>query len=171
MSLLDSDNAVDTHRVIAKTIYFGMFVNVLLPMGLLLLCFYFDKYKMVSNKVGDMGDTIFYMFGVLAVGHAAYAFWSKTAAMRKPMVRRIDTLEQDLVVGLIGALKPTFLVIASISLYGYLYFYLTGRFRETVFMVLFSFLVFQVIRPRYGAIEKFILYQKSLLSGGGDNRV
>ncbi|MDF1545157.1 MAG: hypothetical protein P1R58_08660 [bacterium] len=170
MSLRDRENAVDTHRVIAKTIYFGMFANVLAPMGLLLVCFYFDKYKMVDNKVGDMGEMIFYLFGLLAVGHAAYAFWSKSKAMRQPMVRRIETLEQDLVEGLIKALRPTFLVIASISLYGYLYFYLTGRFQEAVFVVLFSFLVFQVVRPRYGAVEKFILYQKSLVQRGDTGR-
>ena len=166
MSSLSEDNDVDIHRVIARTIYFGMFTNVLAPMALLLVCFYLDKYRMVSNKVGDMGDTIFYLFAVLALGHVAFSFWSRYKAMLKPMVRSAETIEQDLAVELTRALRPTYLVVATISLYGCLYYYLTGRFRETVFIVLFSFLVFQVIRPRYGAVRKLISYQKSLLSEG-----
>jgi len=62
--------------------------------------------------------------------------------------------------------RPIFVMIAAISVYGYLYFYLTGRFKETVFLVLFSFLVFQVIRPRHAAVKKLVRHQKMLAEKG-----
>ncbi|MFQ5454378.1 MAG: hypothetical protein ACE5D6_09365, partial [Candidatus Zixiibacteriota bacterium] len=53
-----------------------------------------------------------------------------------------------------------------ISLYGFIYFFLTGRFKEAVFFVVFSFLVFQIVRPRYGFIRKLIDSQKKLVERG-----
>lgn len=166
MSLLEDDNSIDIFGILAKTLYLGLFTNVMLPVGLLMICYYYDQNSYVSDKVGEMGDLIFFVLAALASGQAAYAFWLRGKVLREPMIRSEETFEKDLASGLLRVLRPIFLIIASISLYGYLYFYLTGRFLETVFVVLISFIVFQIIRPRQGAIRKLIKHQKNLVTKG-----
>ena len=163
MSQLDDDNSIDIFGILAKTLYLGLFTNVLLPAGLLMICYYYDQNSYVSDKVGDMGDVVFFVLAALASGQAAYAFWRRGIVLREPMIRSEETFAQDLADGLLGALRPVFLIVAGISLYGYLYFFLTGRFMETVIVVLISFIGFQVIRPRQGAIRKLIEHQMSLV--------
>ena len=82
------------------------------------------------------------------------------------MIRRAETFETDFASGLLRRTRPVFLVIASVCLYGYVYFLVTGRFQEAVFFVVFSFVVFQVVRPRYGWARKLIAYQKGLADSG-----
>jgi len=166
MSLREDDNSIDIFGFLAKTLYLGLFTNVLLPAGLLMICYYYDQNNYVSDKVGDMGDIVFFVLAALASGQAAYAFWRRGKVLREPMIRNEETFEHDLATGLLRALRPIFLIIASISLYGCLYYFLTGRFLETTFVVLMSFIVFQVIRPRQGAIRKLIDHQKSLVKNG-----
>lgn len=164
--MLNKDYEIDYHGIIAKTLYSGMFLNILFPMGGLMVCYYLDQNSMVSNKSGDMANGLFYIFGLLAVLQAAYAFWMRSKAFRRPMIRREETFETDLAAGLFKASRPIFLIIASISLYGYIYFYLTGRFKETVFLVFMSFLIFQVVRPRIGIVRKLVKEQKMKIQKG-----
>jgi LPXTG-motif cell wall-anchored protein len=167
MSLLDDDdNKLDVYQILAKTLYFGMFVNVLLPMALLMLCYYIDQNYFVQDKTGDMADSLFIIFGLLALIQAGLALWRRGRNLHVPMVRRLETIQHDLMVGVLKASRPIFIMIAAISIYGYLYFYLTGRFKETVFLVLFSFLVFQVVRPRHAAIKKVVRHQKAIAEKG-----
>ena len=166
MSLLGDDNTIDVYQVLAKTLYYGMFINVLLPMALLMVCYYIDQNYYVQDKSGDMANSLFIVFGLLALIQAGIALWQRGRNFHAPMVRGFDTIQHDLAVGVLKASRPIFVMIAAISVYGYLYFYLTGRFKETVFLVLFSFLVFQVIRPRHAAIKKLVRHQKMLAEKG-----
>lgn len=166
MSLLEDDESIDIFGILAKTLYLGLFTNVLLPVGLLMICYYYDQNNYVSDMVGDMGDVVFFVLAALASGQAAFAFWRRGRVLREPMIRSEETFEKDLSTGLLRALRPIFLIIAGISGYGYLYFFLTGQFIETAFVVMISFIVFQAIRPRQGAIRKLIDHQKSLVRNG-----
>ena len=152
MSLLNNDDDIDIYRILSRTIYFGLFTNILIPMALLLICYYADRNYYVADKTAGQGNMVFIAFGILSLGQAAYALWQRGRRLRPLMVRRMETIENDLIMGLLTALKPIFFTIAAISLYGVLYFYLTGRFQETVFLVFFSFIVFQVVRPHCDGI-------------------
>ena len=157
------DNYLQTSDIIAKTLYLGMFTNVLIPMGLLMVCYYISQNYRVATQVGEMGNSLFFVFEFLAIAQAVFAFWKKTTTIRKRMNLSEENFQNDLTKEVLLLFRPIFMTIASISLYGYLYFFLTGRFRESAFLVLFSFLVFQFVRPRQGAIEKIIKHQKMLL--------
>jgi hypothetical protein len=102
----------------------------------------------------------------MAATEGAFAFWWRGKLLERPMVRRKETFQQDIMHGLFRASRPVFILIASISLYGYLYYFLTGRFSEAVFMVLFSFIVFQFVRPRFGAVNKLIERQYKMAHEG-----
>ena len=156
----------DIIPMMARTLYFGMFTNVILPVAVLMVCYYIQNNYPQPNRAGDMANTLFYVFGALAIAEAGAAFLLRSRLFKRPMVRRVETMESDISNELLRRCRPLFLLVASISLYGYLYFYLTGRFQEAVFMVVFSFLVFQVIRPRHGFLHKLIAYQQQLVEQG-----
>lgn len=159
-------NPIELHRIVARPLYFGLLCNVILPMGLLLACFYYDKSHDPENILGDLANSIFYVFLVMAATEGAFAFWWRGKLMERPMVRRKETFQQDVMNGLLRVSRPVFIIISSISLYGYLYYFLTGRFTEAVFMVLFSFIVFQFVRPRFGAVNKLIEKQFQMAEAG-----
>ncbi|MFZ5979948.1 MAG: hypothetical protein ACOYVF_04890 [Candidatus Zixiibacteriota bacterium] len=166
MSSLDYENKTNLATIIVKPLYFGLVSNIVIPMALLLVCYYINNNYPVENKIGDAANIVFYLFAFLALVEAGFALWWRNLIYHKPMIRRAETFEADFVEALLARSKPVFLVIASISVYGYLYFFLTGRFPEAVLFVVFSFLVFQVVRPRYGMVKKLLIHQQSLVDNG-----
>jgi hypothetical protein len=165
MSLRDYED-FDVTGMVAKPLYFGMAVNVMLPGVLLFLCFYINQHYPLGNQIPGSANLVFYIFAVVSIAQAGLALWWRYKKFGEPMVRRTETMEQDLIRGIMAVSRPTSLMIASISLWGFIYFWLTGRFEETALFVIFSFLVFQVVRPRHGAIHKLIDHQRKLAEQG-----
>lgn len=160
------DERYDVVGMVAGPLYFGLGVNVLAPASLLVICYWVANNYFVENSIPGFADTLFYIFAVLALVQSALALWWRSKAFKAPMIRRRETIEQDLMRGLSAKSKRAFLLIASICLWGFIYFPLTGRFRESALFVVFSFVVFQVVRPRYGFVRKLIRYQEELISQG-----
>lgn len=160
------ENKTDLARILVKPLYFGLVVNIVIPMGLLFVCFYINNSSYIESRVEGFSNTLFYIFAVLALAEAGFALWWRSRLFDKPMIRRAETFEGDFVQALMARTKPVFILIASISIYGYVYFFLTGRFTEAVLFVVFSFLVFQVVRPRYGMLKKLLARQEQLVKQG-----
>jgi len=160
------EDKTDLARIIIKPLYFGLLVNIVIPMGLLLVFFYINNNHYIENRVGDFANPLFYIFIVLALLEAALALWWRGKLFKQPMIRRPETFENDFSSELLARSKPIFILIASISVYGYVYLMLTGRFTEGVLFVVFSFVVFQVVRPRYGMTRKLIERQQQLVKEG-----
>ncbi len=153
-------------QFIIKPLYWGLMINILIPMAGILVCYYLHINSMRENLIGDFANPLFYIFAVLAVAQAALSLWWRTVRLRRLMVTSEETFEEDLIAGFLKVSKPVFVLIAFISGYGFLYYFLTGRFTETVVFVFFSFIVFQIIRPRYGLARKLVQRQKELLKEG-----
>ncbi|MFH1686308.1 MAG: hypothetical protein ABIE70_02150 [bacterium] len=160
-------SGLDLTRIIVKPLYFGMLVNIIAPMAGLFVCYWLNNQDTpMENRVGDFANTLYYIIGAVALSQAGLALWWRQKSFARPMVRSMESFEDDLRDSLIAASKPVFILIAAISLWGYLYFFLTGRFNEGAFVVLFSFVVFQVIRPRQGGLKKLIDRQRQLVKEG-----
>ena len=157
---------IELSAIIAKPLYFGLVVNVVIPVGLLMVCYYIHNNMYLENRLGGFANTLFYIFAALTLAEAGLAIWWRGKLLNKPMIRRKETFEQDIVAGFVRVCRPIFLIIASTSLYGIIYFLLTGRFEEAVLFVVISFLVFQIVRPRYGIARKVIDRQKELVEQG-----
>jgi hypothetical protein len=158
---------IDLTPIVAKPLYFGLFVNIGLPVALLMLCYYLSNHQLMESKVSfQTANLLVYIFGAMAVGEAALAVWLRGRLLNQPMVRRKETMEQDLVQGFARVCRPVFLIIASISIYGYVYFFLTGHFEIAVVFVLGSFAVFQIVRPRFGLVRKVVDRQLELVEQG-----
>ncbi|MEW6410842.1 MAG: hypothetical protein AB1483_00050 [Candidatus Zixiibacteriota bacterium] len=160
------DDEFDLNRIIIKPLYLGLVVNVLVPMAILLVCYFLDKNQSWFNRIGEGANTLFYAIVAVSLAQAAVALWWRTQMMKKPMVRSKETFEDDLVHSLVARSKPIFYLIALIALWGFAYFYFTARFEETLMIVLFSFVVFQVVRPRFGFARSLIKAQKELVEKG-----
>lgn len=166
MSLLSTDTGVDLHRILAKSLYFALTVNVLLPAALLFLCKYIADNYDPPNRIGDMANPLFYVFATLTLAQGALAWWWSRQLQGRPMIRSMDTIQDDLTNGLLRVSKPVSLLVAAMALYGYVYFALTGRFFETLILVVFSFVAYQVVRPRLGSLEKLVKHQKQMAEQG-----
>lgn len=158
----ENEDRYDLSRMIIQPLYFGLVVNILIPAGVLLACHYIHSNYTRSNAIGDLANPLFYVFVVLALLQAGLALWWRSRRLQRPMIKSETTMESDLTTGLLHVCRPVFVLITAISGYGYIYFFLTGRFTETVVFVFFSFVVFQVIRPRQGFARKFIDRQQRL---------
>ncbi len=162
----EENNSYDLSQLIIRPLYFGLVVNILIPAAGLLICHYIDSNYGRDNVIGDMANPLFYIFVALALLQAVFSLWWRAKRLRRPMVRTKETFEQEMVTSLLRACRPVFIVIAAISAYGYLYFFLTGRFTETVVFIFFSFIVFQLVRPRHGFARKLVARQEKLIEQG-----
>jgi len=158
----ENDNC-DPNQLIVKLLYFGLVVNILAPAAGLLVCHYVDSNYGRHNIIGDLANPVFFVFAALALLQAGFALWWRAKRLRRPMISGKERFEQEIITGLLGACRPVFVVIAAISVYGYLYFFLSGRFTETLVFIVFSFIVFQVVRPSRRFTRKLIARQKELL--------
>lgn len=166
MSLLSDDIDVDLHRILAKSLYFALAVNVLLPAVGLYLCHYLAKNYYPPNRIGDLANPLFYVLATVTVAQGALAWWWGRQLQSRPMIVSMETIQEDLRSGLLRASRPVSLLVAAMALYGYIYFALTGRFYETLIIVVFSFVAYQVVRPRLGSLEKLVKLQKQMAEQG-----
>jgi len=157
---------LDLNQIIVKPLYFGLLTNIIIPMALLLVCYYINNNNGLENQAGDFANPLFYIIVALSVATALYAFWWRNRQLSQPIIRRKETFETDLTTGLLNVSRPVFIIIAVIALYGIIYFFWTGRFRETAFIVFFSFIVFQVVRPRHGQLKRLVEKQKKMVEQG-----
>ncbi len=164
------DSDYDLTAMVARPLYFGMLVNVVIPAGLLFVCYYINNRYFIENSIPGYDRAVFYIFGVVAAIQAGLAVWWRSRSLNEPMVRRRETLEQDIARAVLQRSRPVFLLIASTAVWGFIYFALTGWFRETALFVVFEFVVFQIVRPRYGSIRKIIARQESLVEQGRFSR-
>lgn len=162
----ENDREYDLTSMIVKPLYFGMLVNIVLPAGLLFVCWFVYNRYYPANHVPSLANTLFYIFCAIALAQAGLALWWRNRKFREPMVRRPESFEHDVGTELFARSRPVFLLIAAITVWGYIYFLLTGRFHESVVFIIFSFVVFQVVRPRYGSVRKLIEHQEKLVKEG-----
>jgi len=60
------DDKYDLAKIIIKPLYFGLIVNVAVPMILLMVCYYTSNNYYLENRIGTFANELFYVFGALA---------------------------------------------------------------------------------------------------------
>lgn len=167
MSTFRNDDDLDLNAIIVRPLYFGLLSNVVVPIGLLFVCYYWNNNRgPLPNRIGEATDLVLYLFVALAAIEAVFAVLWRGKLFKTPMVRSRETFQKDFSDEYLRRCRPLFILIASISLYGYVLFYLTGMFNQAAWFVIGSFLVFQVVRPRHGLIQRLIDQQKKLVESG-----
>lgn len=159
-----SHDKYDLARIIVRPLYFGMFVNIIIPAALAFVCYWFNQNRPVTNRLGDSANMAFYLICALALAEALLAIWMRQRLLNRPLVRSEATFEDDLTANLKRGLIPIMAMIALIAFYGGLYYFLTGRFEASLIIMLFSFVVFQVVRPRLGSARTLVQRQEKMLA-------
>jgi len=156
----------DLTSMVAKPLYFGMLINIVLPGALLFVCYYIEQRTYMENRIPDSTDFVVILFAALSLVQAGLALWLRNKWFNEPMVRRMVTFEKDVQRELVARSRPIFLLIASISLWGFILFFLVAQFEFALAFALVSFVTFQVVRPRYGSVRKLLAHQKKLAEQG-----
>lgn len=159
-------NQYNTNHIIAKSLYMGLLLNIIFPAILVYVCYYFDQHQTMLNRVGDFAYPLFIIIAVLSLVQAGLAFYLRNKILTTPVIETKGTFSEDLAQALGKHVRPVFLLIALIAVYSFIYFFLTGHFKETLMLTIFSFLVFQVIRPRFGFVKKLIKVQEQFAEEG-----
>ena len=160
------DDRFDLSRIIVKPLYFGLGVNVVIPGALLFICYYINERGGVENSLGDQANLFFYIFIALTVVIAFFALMKLKKNLLEPLIKSKETFQQDLIDSMVVHTRPVFTMISMIAVLGIIYFFLTGRFSEAVLFVVLSFIVFQLVRPRYGSLRKIIAKQQEYVEQG-----
>ena len=156
------------NHIIIKPLYLGLTINIVLPGALLFICYYLDTNNIWTDPYVsfEFGNTLFVVFAILSLANSGLALWMKSKMVKSPMIKRAETFEDDLAKSLLVKSKQIFLIISMVAVYGILYYLLTVRFREAAFFTVFSFVVFQFVRPRIGFVQGLIDKQKKLVDEG-----
>lgn len=151
--------------MMAKPLYMGMALNVLLPAALTFVCYWLDNGQKYTNAPfgGDSVNTIFIISGVLTLILAAIALIKKQQLLNKKLVTSENLINDQLTEALTKEMRPIFLMISLIALVGVGSYFMTAEFKPTLFFVMISFVVFQFVRPRTGFIKKLIEKQLDML--------
>lgn len=166
MSLSDSRfDKYNLHRIIIKPLYLGVMLNIVVPGALLFVCFFMHSKNSYTTPIVDFetANTLFIVVAVLAIINSGLALWMRHKMFSTPMIIHKEKFEEELTMALLEKIRPVYILISLIAVYGVGYYFLTTRFQESAFFVVFSFLVFQVVRPRIGFAKKLIDAQKQLL--------
>ncbi|HOP06481.1 MAG TPA: hypothetical protein PLF13_04235 [candidate division Zixibacteria bacterium] len=161
-----SHDKYDLARIIVRPLYFGMFANILIPGVLAFLCYWLNQNSPRPNNLGDSANTVFYLIGLISIVQALVAIWMRQRLLGRPLVHSEKTFEDDLTANLKRGLIPIMIIIALIAFYGGVYYFLTGRFEASLIIMLFSFVAFQVIRPRLRSARTLVERQEKMLARG-----
>lgn len=156
----------NVNHIIAKSLYFGLVLNIIFPAVLIYICYYFDQNRTMLNRVGDFAYNLFIIIALLSLVQAGLAFFMRNKILNRPVIESKGTFSEDLARALGQHVRPVFILIALIAVYSFIYFFLTGRFKESLMLTIFSFLVFQVVRPRFGFVRKLIKIQEKFAEEG-----
>jgi hypothetical protein len=166
MTELPTDDQIDLTHIIVKPLYFGMLFNVTIPMILLVIIYFLNGKSGGTNHVGDNINFYLYLFVAVAGVETAAIIWWREKLFKAPMIRSAETFESDFGKEYLKRCKPLFLAISSLSLYGFAFHFLTGRFKESAIFVLLSYVIFQLARPRHGLVHKLVARQRELVQKG-----
>jgi small-conductance mechanosensitive channel len=163
---LPNDSDINITHIIVKPLYFGMVCNVIIPLAALFgIYFYNNKYG-GTNHVANSEPFIFYLLIGITIIETLGVVWWRDRLFKTPMIKRAETFEADFAAEYLRRCKPIFLVIASLSLYGVVFYFLTGQFERSVIFVIISYVVFQIVRPRHGLVSKLLAHQRELVKKG-----
>jgi hypothetical protein len=158
---------VDLSRVLAKPLYLGLLINIFFPAIILGIAYYLGKGEPLEPKMPtEQLNIIFWALMAVAISDGAIAYFLKRKRFFVPMIRYKATFESDFSQGVFRASILGFAITAAIPIYGVVFYFLGGSFEHLFLFIIISFIVFQLIRPRFGFLEKVLAAQEKFVAEG-----
>lgn len=159
-------NKYDINSIIIKPLYLGLTLNILIPAGLIYFCYYLNSEGNRFNQVGEFAYTLFIVIAVVSVIQAAAAFYLRNQLLKTPLIKNEETFSSDMTEALMKRSVRMFILVMLISVYAFAYYMFSAKFDEALMLVVFSFVVFQVLRPRHGFARKLVEKQEEFVKNG-----
>ena len=161
------ESKIDLNRLLIRPLYFGLLLNILIPVVLLAITYFLEKKDVMSGTFDpDTYSVLFWIFCVLAIVDGVLTFVIRQKLFFAPMVMTKETFEDDLMQGFFKNSIVCYAMAMAIAVYGFVLFFLGGSFETMVLFVLISMIAYQFIRPRFGFAEKVIAAQKKFVEEG-----
>jgi len=158
---------IDINAVLIKPIYIGLLINALIPVAIVGIAYYFEQSGgMISSLSPENLELIFYIFAGLAVIDGGLAIFLKQKLFFSPLIKSKESFVEDFMHGFFAKSIVCYAIIAAIAIYGLVIYILGGTFNQLLFLVLMSFIAFQIIRPRAKFAEKVLAAQEQFVEQG-----
>jgi len=161
------ESKIDVNRLLIRPLYFGLLLNILVPIALLAIVYFLEKKAVMSGTLDpETYNVIFWILCVVAIADGVLTFVIKQKLFFAPMIKTEKTFEDDLIQGFLRNSIVCYAMVMAIAVYGFVLFILGGNFETMVLFVLISMIAYQFIRPRFGFAEKVIDAQKKYVGEG-----
>ncbi len=158
---------IDINAVLIKPIYIGLLINALIPVAIVGIAYYFEQSGgMTSSMSSENLEFIFYIFAGLGVVDGGLAIFLKQKLFFSPLIKSKESFVEDFMQGFFAKSIVCYAIIAAIAIYGLVMYFLGGTFNQLLFLVLMSFIAFQIIRPRAKFAEKVLAAQEQFVEQG-----
>lgn len=158
---------IDSNKILIKPLYWGLLMNIFIPVIILAIAYYIDKSGGRSAIVpADTLNIIFWVLAAVSIADGAIAIFLKQKLFFSPMIASKESFEDDLTSRVFASSIICYAITTAISIYGLIFYLLGGTFNHLLFFVFISFIAFQFIRPRYGFMEKVVTAQERLVNEG-----
>ena len=157
----------DEYQIMKPGLYLGMLLNVVAPAGYFFLIYYLNNQGgMTASISGDTANILFYAFIAVSLGLIAASYLVREKLFKQPSLTtsvggtEVLTNRFKVICIISGA------IIEAIAVLGVVYFFMTARFQEGAILILIAAGAYQLIRPRPGAVVRFIELQVEMFNKG-----
>ena len=158
---------VDINHILIKPVYFGLLMNIFVPVVILGVAYYLDKSGGAQGTIQKSElNILFWMLAAVSLADGAMAIYFRHKKFMAPMIRSKETFEEDITRGVFTQSIICYSMTTAIAVYGLVFYLMGGSFMHLFFFVFLSFIAFQLIRPRYGFIEKVLAAQEKHVDEG-----
>jgi hypothetical protein len=158
---------VDINHILVKPVYFGLLMNIFVPVLILGIAYYLENSGGAQGTIQKSELNIFFWaLAAVSLGDGVIAIYFKHKNFMAPMIRSKETFEEDLAWGVFTRSIICYSMTTAIAVYGLVFYFFGGSFMHLFFFVFLSFIAFQLIRPRYGFIEKVLAAQEKHVEEG-----
>lgn len=135
----------------------GVIINVLAPFVLLGIAYMLRGMGFLPEipQLDDsMHQTLVYVFGVVALGELAVAFYLKRMWLRASWFVDVSGSFGGFSTRCIERMTIVFAVGASPAVYGFVLYALGGTIEQFIFFILISLVAYRLVRPGKAELEK-----------------
>jgi hypothetical protein len=158
---------VDLTRLMVKPLYFGLLMNIFVPVLILVIAYYLDRSgQSFSEMTLSELNIFFWALIIVSVADIGAGYFFMRKRFFAPMIRSKETFEDDLAKGIFTNSIICYSFSMAIAIYGLVFYFLGGKFMELLFFIFLSFISFQLVRPRLGFMEKVLAAQEKHVEEG-----
>jgi|CXWL01.1.fsa_nt_gi hypothetical protein len=150
----------DEYQIMKPGLYLGMLLNVVAPAGYFFLIYYLNNQGgMTASIAGESANMLFYALIAVSLGLIATSYLVRERLFKQPSLTSGEGASEALTNRFKMISIVSGAILEGIAVLGVVYFFLTARFQEGAILILIAAGAYQLIRPRPGAVDRFIQLQ------------